>query len=351
MESLDSIRDEWLRQITATASLDALEQIRVAALGRNGQVTGLLKGLGSLAPEERKARGAAVNKLKDEIERALGEAKARLDQASLDRRLAEERIDVTLPVKAENDGRIHPISQTIDELIAIFGEMGFTVAEGPHIEDDFYNFTALNIPAEHPARQEQDTFYLMGQAGTRPEARKVLRTHTSPVQIRTMQAQKPPIRIIVPGRTFRSDHDATHSPMFHQVEGFLVDRGVTFAHLKGVLTAFVQRMFGDDTRLRFRPSFFPFTEPSAEVDISCVICGGTKRVAGAPCRVCKASGWLEILGAGMIHPAVFRAVGYDPEAVTGFAFGVGVERVAMLKYGINDIRLFFQNDLRFLRQL
>jgi len=343
MESLDSIRDEWLRQITATASLDALEQIRVAALGRNGQVTGLLKGLGSLAPEERKARGAAVNKLKDEIEQALGEAKARLDQASLDRRLAEERIDMTLPVKAENDGRIHPISQTIDELIAIFGEMGFTVAEGPHIEDDFYNFTALNIPAEHPARQEQDTFYLMGQAGTRPEARKVLRTHTSPVQIRTMQAQKPPIRIIVPGRTFRSDHDATHSPMFHQVEGLVIEKHIHMGHLKGCLIEFCRAFFDiDDLPVRFRPSYFPFTEPSAEVDIGCSREGGGLKIgAGAD--------WLEILGSGMVHPKVLANCGVDPAEYQGFAFGMGIERIAMLKYGIPDLRTFYESDLRWLR--
>jgi phenylalanyl-tRNA synthetase alpha chain len=343
MESLNSIRDEWLRQITATASLDALEQIRVAALGRNGQVTGLLKGLGSLAPEERKARGAAVNKLKDEIEGALGEAKARLDQASLDRRLAEERIDVTLPVKAEHDGRIHPISQTIDELIAIFGEMGFTVAEGPHIEDDFYNFTALNIPAEHPARQEQDTFYLMGPAGTRPEARKVLRTHTSPVQIRTMQAQKPPIRIIVPGRTFRSDHDATHSPMFHQVEGLVIDKHIHMGHLKGCLIEFCRAFFDiDDLPVRFRPSYFPFTEPSAEVDIGCSREGGGLKIgAGAD--------WLEILGSGMVHPKVLANCGVDPAEYQGFAFGMGIERIAMLKYGIPDLRIFYESDLRWLR--
>jgi phenylalanyl-tRNA synthetase alpha chain len=339
MESLDSIRADWLRQIAAAASLDALEQIRVAALGRNGQVTGLLKGLGALAPDERKTRGAAVNQLKNEIEAALSTAKAQLDQAALGQRLAQERIDVTLPVKAESDGRIHPISQTIDELIAIFGEMGFTVAEGPHIEDDFYNFTALNIPPEHPARQEQDTFYLAGPEGSR----KVLRTHTSPVQIRTMQAQKPPIRIIVPGRTFRSDHDATHSPMFHQVEGLVIDKHIHMGHLKGCLIEFCRAFFDiDDLPVRFRPSYFPFTEPSAEVDIGCSREGGGLKIgAGAD--------WLEILGSGMVHPKVLANCGVDPAEYQGFAFGMGIERIAMLKYGIPDLRTFYESDLRWLR--
>ncbi|HXS40931.1 MAG TPA: phenylalanine--tRNA ligase subunit alpha [Stellaceae bacterium] len=343
MDSLDSTREEFLRQITAAASLDALEQIRVAALGRNGQVTGLLKGLGVLPPEERKARGAAVNTLKESLDAALGAARQRLERAALDQRLAKERLDVTLPVKAENDGRIHPISQTIDELIAIFGEMGFTVAEGPHIEEDFYNFTALNIPPEHPARQEQDTFYLMGAEGTRPEARKVLRTHTSPVQIRTMQAQKPPIRIIVPGRTFRSDHDATHSPMFHQVEGLVIDKHVHMGHLKGCLIEFCRAFFDiDDLPVRFRPSYFPFTEPSAEVDIGCSREGGGLKIGGG-------ADWLEILGSGMVHPKVLANCGLDPAEYQGFAFGMGIERIAMLKYGIPDLRTFYDSDLRWLR--
>jgi phenylalanyl-tRNA synthetase alpha chain len=339
MESLDSIREEWLRQIASAAGAEALEQIRVGALGRNGQVTGLLKGLGALAPDERKARGAAVNRLKDEIEVALGAAKSRVDQASLEQRLKEERIDVTLPVKAKSDGRIHPISQTIDELIAIFGEMGFTVAEGPHIEEDFYNFTALNIPPEHPARQEQDTFYLAGAEGSR----KVLRTHTSPVQIRTMQAQKPPIRIIVPGRTFRSDHDATHSPMFHQVEGLVIDKHIHMGHLKGCLIEFCRTFFDiDDLPVRFRASYFPFTEPSAEVDIGCSREGGGLKIgAGAD--------WLEILGCGMVHPKVLANCGVDPAEYQGFAFGMGIERIAMLKYGIPDLRTFYESDLRWLR--
>jgi phenylalanyl-tRNA synthetase alpha chain len=347
MESLDSIREEWLRQIASAAGAEALEQIRVGALGRNGQVTGLLKGLGALAPDERKARGAAVNRLKDEIEVALGAAKSRVDQASLEQRLKEERIDVTLPVKAKSDGRIHPISQTIDELIAIFGEMGFTVAEGPHIEDDFHNFTALNIPPEHPARQEHDTFYLTPRAAD--GSRKVLRTHTSPVQIRTMMSGQfdgkggPPIRIIVPGRTFRSDHDATHSPMFHQVEGLVIEKNIHMGHLKGCLIEFCRTFFDvDDLPVRFRPSYFPFTEPSAEVDIGCSREGGGLKIgAGAD--------WLEILGCGMVHPKVLANCGLDPAEYQGFAFGMGIERIAMLKYGIPDLRTFYESDLRWLK--
>lgn len=341
MESLDAIRDEWLRQITAAASPEALEQVRVAILGRNGRLTALLKSLGGLAVEERKAQGAALNQLKDEVEVALTEARQRQEHAALDQRLAQERIDITLPVKAEIEGRIHPISQTIEELVAIFGEMGFTVAEGPHIEDDFHNFTALNIPPEHPARQEHDTFYLMPRAAD--GSRKVLRTHTSPVQIRTMRAEKPPIRIIVPGRTFRSDHDATHSPMFHQIEGLVIDRRVHMGHLKGCLIEFCRTYFDiDDLPVRFRPSYFPFTEPSAEVDIGCSREGGGLRIgAGAD--------WLEILGCGMVHPKVLANCGVDPAEYQGFAFGMGIERVAMLKYGIPDLRTFYESDLRWLR--
>ena len=343
MENLEAIERGLLARISSASTLEALEQIRVAALGRSGEVTGLLKGLGNLPPEERKTRGAAVNRLKEQIEAALGGAKSRLERTALDARLKDERIDVTLPVKAETDGRIHPISQTIDELVAIFGEMGFAVAEGPHVEDDFYNFTALNIPPEHPARQEQDTFYLLGPEGRAVEERKVLRTHTSPVQIRTMQAQKPPIRIIVPGRTFRSDHDATHSPMFHQVEGLVIDRQVHMGHLKGCLIEFCRAFFDiDDLPVRFRPSYFPFTEPSAEVDIGCSREGGGLKIgAGAD--------WLEILGSGMVHPKVLANCGLDPAEYQGFAFGMGIERIAMLKYGIPDLRTFFESDLRWLR--
>ena len=342
MESLDHLRDEILRLIKAATSPDALEQIRVGALGKKGQVTALMKGLGGLDPEARRHRGAALNRLKDEVEAAIGHAARRLEDETLRQRLAGERIDVTLPVKAESEGRIHPLSQTIDEIVAIFGEMGFTVAEGPDIEDDFHNFTALNIPPEHPARQEQDTFYLRAESGG---ARKVLRTHTSPVQIRTMLKEKPPLRIIVPGRTFRSDHDATHSPMFHQVEGLVVDRTTHMGHLKGCLIEFCRAFFEvDDLPVRFRPSYFPFTEPSAEVDASCPVC------QGRGCRTCKSTGWIELMGAGMVDPAVYGFVHYDPKKVSGFAFGMGVDRLAILKYGLDDIQVLFQNDVRFLNQ-
>jgi len=341
VENLDAVREDWLRQIVAAGDADALEQLRVAILGRNGQLTALLKTLGGLAPDERKTRGAALNALKGVVEEALGAAKQKHDRAALDQRLSEERIDVSLPVKADIDGRVHPISQTIDELIAIFGEMGFTVAEGPHIEDDFHNFTALNIPPEHPARQEHDTFYLTPRAAD--GSRKVLRTHTSPVQIRTMMETKPPIRIIVPGRTFRSDHDATHSPMFHQVEGLVIEKNIHMGHLKGCLIEFCRTFFDvDDLPVRFRPSYFPFTEPSAEVDIGCSREGGGLKIgAGAD--------WLEILGCGMVHPKVLANCGLDPAEYQGFAFGMGIERIAMLKYGIPDLRTFYESDLRWLR--
>ena len=346
MENLDAVREDWLRQIAAAENADSLEQLRVSILGRSGQLTALLKTLGGLAPEERKTRGAALNALKGAVEEALGAAKRKHDRAALDQRLKEERIDVTLPVKADSDGRVHPISQTIDELIAIFGEMGFTVAEGPHIEDDFHNFTALNIPPEHPARQEHDTFYLTPRAAD--GSRKVLRTHTSPVQIRTMMSGKPPIRIIVPGRTFRSDHDATHSPMFHQVEGLVIEKNIHMGHLKGCLIEFCRAFFDvDDLPVRFRPSYFPFTEPSAEVDIGCSREGGGLKI-GAPSNQVGAD-WLEILGCGMVHPKVLANCGLDPAEYQGFAFGMGIERIAMLKYGIPDLRTFYESDLRWLR--
>jgi phenylalanyl-tRNA synthetase alpha chain len=340
MESLDHIRDEILRLIKGAVSLDALEQVRVATLGKKGRVTALMKGLAGLDPEARRQQGADLNRLKDEVETAIGHATRRLEDEALRARLAGERIDVTLPVRTDRDGRLHPISQTIDELVAIFGEMGFSVAEGPHIEDDFYNFTALNIPPEHPARQEQDTFYLPEQSDG---SRKVLRTHTSPVQIRTMLAQKPPIRIIVPGRTFRSDHDATHSPMFHQVEGLVIDRSTHMGHLKGCLIEFCRAFFdSDDLPVRFRPSYFPFTEPSAEVDIGCSRQGGGLTIGAG-------GDWLEILGSGMVHPKVLTTCGIDPSEYQGFAFGMGIERIAMLKYGIPDLRTFYESDLRWLR--
>jgi phenylalanyl-tRNA synthetase alpha chain len=340
MDEFETTRSELKAAIDAARSRDTLEQVRVAALGRKGSITALMKGLGALDPDARKAAGAALNTLKDEIAEAIESAAARLAASELQARLATERIDVSLPVRPEAEGRIHPISQTIDELVAIFGEMGFTVAEGPHIEDDFHNFTALNIPPEHPARQEHDTFYLP----EKPDgSRRVLRTHTSPVQIRTMLRDKPPLRIIVPGRTFRCDHDATHSPMFHQVEGLVIDKASHMGHLKGCLIEFCRNFFDvDDLPVRFRPSYFPFTEPSAEVDIGCSRANGEFKIgAGAD--------WLEILGSGMVHPKVLANCGIDPNEYQGFAFGMGIERIAMLKYGIPDLRTFYDSDLRWLR--
>jgi len=338
MESLDHLRDEILRLVRQAASLEALEHARVAVLGRKGRLTELMKGLGALDPTARRERGQALNQLKGEVEEAIGHATRRLEDAALRAQLAEQRIDVSLPVRAESDGRVHALSQTIDEIVAIFGEMGFSVAEGPDVEDDFHNFAALNIPPEHPARQEQDTFYLPEQ---KDGSRKVLRTHTSPVQVRTMMSVKPPIRIIVPGRTFRSDHDATHSPMFHQCEGLVIDRDLHLGHLKGTLIDFLRTFFGiADLPVRFRSSYFPFTEPSMEVDI------GWNRRTG---ELGKGGDWLEILGSGMVHPRVLANCGIDPREWQGFAWGMGVERIAMLKHGIPDLRPFFESDIRWLR--
>src|SRR3954467_7257248 len=340
MEEIDRLRDDILREIGEAASSEALEAIRVAALGRRGRLTELMRGLGTLAPEARREAGARLNVLRDEIAAALAEAADRLRHTALAAQLAGERADVTLPVQTGEIGRIHPISQTVDEIVAIFGEMGFVVAEGPHIEEDFYNFTALNIPPEHPARQEHDTFYLP----ERPDgSRLVLRTHTSPVQIRTMLAQTPPIRIIVPGRTFRADHDATHSPMFHQVEGLVIDRTTHMGHLKGCLIEFCRAFFDiDDLPVRFRPSYFPFTEPSAEVDIGCSRKGGELRIGAG-------GDWLQNLGRGRGAPKGLKNCGVAPAEYQGFAFGMGIERVAMLKYGIPDLRTFYDSDLRWLR--
>jgi phenylalanyl-tRNA synthetase alpha chain len=339
MDNPDQLRDAILKDVAAADSVDALEDIRVSVLGKKGRITDMMKGLGQMAPDERKAAGQALNALKDEIADALDTKKTALADADLDRRLMTEKIDVTLPPAPEATGSVHPISQTIDEITEIFGEMGFTVAEGPDIEDDWHNFTALNIPADHPARQEHDTFYLPGEHGQR----KVLRTHTSPVQIRTMTAEKPPIRIIVPGRTYRSDYDATHSPMFHQVEGLVIDKTSHMGHLKGCLIEFCRAFFEvDDLPVRFRPSYFPFTEPSAEVDIGCTRDGGEFRIG-------HGGDWLEILGSGMVNPNVLSNCGIDPTEYQGFAFGMGIERLAMLKYGIPDLRTFFESDLRWLR--
>jgi len=323
-----------LREIRGAGSPEDLERLRVHYLGRKGAVTGILRSLGGLPPEVRRNVGQEANRVKTALETALDEALRALKAAA--RLGATPAADVTLPGRRLPRGRLHPLNRIMAEVCDIFLHLGFEAVEGPEVELDWYNFEALNLPPDHPARDMQDTFYFNDQV--------LLRTHTSPMQIRTMEVRQPPVRIIAPGKVYRRDSDITHSPMFHQVEGLLVDKGVTFADLKGVLTAFVHQMFGPEVGVRFRPSYFPFTEPSAEVDIECVMCGGHG------CRVCKATGWLEVLGSGMVHPAVFEAVGYDPETYTGFAFGLGIERIAMLKYGIDDIRLFFDNDLRFLRQ-
>ncbi|MBK3777608.1 phenylalanine--tRNA ligase subunit alpha [Azospirillum sp. YIM DDC1] len=336
---LDALKDELLSQVNAAGDLAALEEVRVTALGKKGRITGFMKELGGLSPDERRERGQQLNALKDEIAAAIDSRKADLARAHLEARLQAERIDVTLPVRPETEGRIHPISQTIDEMVAIFAEMGFSVAEGPDVEDDFHNFTALNFPPGHPARDMHDTFYLP-DAG---DKKMLLRTHTSPVQVRTMLNKKPPIRIIAPGRTYRSDYDMTHTPMFHQIEGLVIDEATHMGHLKGCLIEFCRAFFDvDDLPLRFRPSFFPFTEPSAEVDIGCSRKGGELKLGNY-------GDWLEILGCGMVHPNVLEACGIDSTRYQGFAFGMGIERVAMLKYGIPDLRTFFEADLRWLK--
>lgn len=335
---LARIRDEALAALNNCCGEGDLEALRVRFLGRKGELTGVLRGIGELPPERRRSIGETANQIKTLLEERIVALRAQWQEEQRDRSLAAERIDITIPGTRRPRGSLHPLLQVLDDTIGIFIAMGFEVARGPDIEDDYHNFAALNIPADHPAREMQDTFFLA------PEV--VLRTHTSPVQIRVMESRQPPLQIIVPGAVYRCDDDVTHSPMFVQVEGLMVGPGICFAHLKGVLTAFVRTLFGSETPVRFRPSYFPFTEPSAEVDIGCVICGGR----GTGCVVCKGSGWLEILGSGMVHPNVFHAVGYDPEQVSGFAFGLGIDRITMLRYGIDDIRLFYASDLRFLRQ-
>ncbi len=343
MQNLDAVKTKWLEAVAVAASPAALEEVRVKALGRSGEVSALMKGLGALSPEERREAGAKLNAVKDAVAAAIEARKAVLADAELDERLKTERVDVTLPARPEPEGRLHPISQTIDEIVAIFGAMGFRVAEGPDIEDDFHNFTALNIPPEHPARQMHDTFYIKGADGTGGPGGKLLRTHTSPVQIHAMKASKPPLRAIAPGRTYRVDSDMTHSPMFHQVEGLVVDETTHMGHLKGCLIEFCRAYFGiPDLKLRFRPSFFPFTEPSAEVDIGCSRKGGELKIGAG-------DDWLEILGCGMVHPKVLELSGIDPARYQGFAFGMGIERIAMLKYGIPDLRTFYEADLRWLK--
>jgi phenylalanyl-tRNA synthetase alpha chain len=340
MQDLDRLKSELVASIEAADTLEALEALRVSVLGKKGRVSLMMRELGGMAPEERKTAGQALNLVKDAVAAAIDARNTALSSAALDARLAAEAIDVSLPARPETEARLHPLSRTIEEVVAIFAEMGFSVAEGPDIESDYYNFTALNIPEEHPARQEHDTFYLPPDSDGR---RKVLRTHTSPVQIRTMEAAEPPIRIIVPGRTYRSDHDATHSPMFHQCEGLVIGDGIHMGHLKGCLIDFCRAFFGvDDLPVRFRPSYFPFTEPSAEVDIGCTRDGGGLKIG-------TGDDWLEILGSGMVNPRVLANCGYDPEKYQGFAFGMGIERIAMLKYGIPDLRTFYDSDLRWMR--
>ena len=342
-ESLETLREEILDRVAHCGSEPELDHVRVEYLGRKGRITMLLRGLREIPAEERPQAGEQLNRLRQLVEEQLAARLSELKAREKERILREERVDITLPGSRWERGQIHPLTLVMDEIIDVFLGMGFEIARGPDIEDDYHNFEALNMPKDHPARDMQDTFFVSQE--------RVLRTHTSPVQIRVMESRKPPLQIIAPGAVYRHDDDATHSPMFHQVEGFMVDGHISFADLKGVLTHFIRRIFRAEIKVRFRPSFFPFTEPSAEIDIECMLCGGK----GIPkdqqvCRVCRGSGWLEILGAGMIDPQVFRFVGYDPEKVSGFAFGMGVERIAMLKFGIEDIRLFFQNDIRFLRQ-
>jgi phenylalanyl-tRNA synthetase alpha chain len=337
---LTQLESETLKRVADATDESALEAVRVDALGKKGTISQKMSTLGKMSPDERKIAGAALNMLKDKVSEAIATKKAALGDAALNERLATERVDITLPTRPELKGTIHPVSQVWEEVVQIFGDLGFSVAEGPHIEDDFHNFDALNMPPEHPARQEHDTFYF----NEKPDgSRMVLRTHTSPVQIRTMLSQKPPIRIIAPGRTFRSDSDMTHTPMFNQVEALVIDETTHLGHLKWVLHEFCKAIFElDDVKMRFRASHFPFTEPSMEVDIQCSWKDGQVKLG-------EGDGWLEILGSGMVHPKVIKAGGLDPDKYQGFAFGIGMDRIAMLKYGIPDLRAFFESDLRWLR--
>ncbi|MDD5712778.1 MAG: phenylalanine--tRNA ligase subunit alpha [Smithellaceae bacterium] len=336
IQELEELRKKAESELATAGTEEEILTLKTKYLGRKGLLTGILRNISNVTPEQRPLFGKRSNEVKEELSARIDAALEVLAAKGADDALLRERIDVTLPGRGVKPGRIHPVIQVSWEICSIFSALGFSIAEGPEVEEDYYNFEALNIPKDHPARDMQDTFYV--------EDNIVLRTHTSPVQVRVMEKQRPPVRIISPGRVYRPDSDVSHTPMFHQIEGLLVDRGVTFGDLKGVLTSFLKQFFGEETTLRFRPSFFPFTEPSAEVDIQCVMC------KGAGCRVCGQSGWLEILGSGMVDPAVFKNVGYDPDEFTGFAFGLGLERIAMLKYGITDIRLFFENDWRFLDQ-
>lgn len=336
MTSPEEVLERAQRDTAIADTLAGLEQVRVQYLGKKGLFTERMKALGTLPPEQRKEAGAKINFAKDRFIADLEARKTALEALELERRLARETIDVSLPGRGQYTGGLHPVTLALRRISQLFANVGFEIAEGPEVEDDYHNFEALNIPASHPARAMHDTFYF--------DEHTLLRTHTSPVQVRIMENRTPPLRVIAPGRVYRCDSDLTHTPMFHQVEGFLVDENVSFADLRGILYEFLTLFFEKDIQVRFRPSYFPFTEPSAEVDIECVICGG------GGCRVCKQSGWLEVMGCGMIHPKVFEFVRFDPERYTGFAFGLGVERMAMLRYGINDLRLFFENDLTFLKQ-
>jgi len=333
VESIEQIEKQAIDELGAVKDTESINDLRVHYLGRKGVLTGIMRNISQMPKEERPSAGKKANQVKGILEKAFDNA---LQQLESDLSGADGRIDVSLPGRATRAGALHPVSQISNQICGIFSSLGFDVAEGPEIESDYYNFEALNFPKNHPARDMQDTFFVSDDI--------VLRTHTSPMQIRIMEKTPPPVRVVVPGKVFRCDSDLTHTPMFHQVEGLFVDHNISFGDLKGILTAFVHQMFDDKTSLRFRPSFFPFTEPSAEVDILCVMC------RGKGCRVCSQTGWLEVLGSGMVHPALYENVGYDAEQYTGFAFGMGVERIAMLKYGIDDIRKFFENDLRFLEQ-
>ncbi len=336
-EQLEKIRGEAEAALKAAQSGDEIEAARVKYLGKKGALTAVLRGMGAIPPEERPVIGQMANDVRAFVEGEIEKKKTELAKKAKEEKLKSEVIDVTMPGKRKREGRLHPLTQVLDEVTSIFTGMGFTVAEGPDIELDYYNFEALNIPADHPARDTQDTFYINDKI--------LLRTQTSPVQVRVMEKTKPPIRIISPGRVFRSDAvDATHSPVFHQIEGLVVDKGITMADLKGTLEAFVKGLYGEDAKIRLRPHHFPFTEPSAEVDVSCFVCGGEG------CSVCKGEGWIEILGAGMVHPKVLANCGIDPEVYSGFAFGMGLERIVMRRYSIDDLRLFFENDMRFLKQ-
>lgn len=336
MNVLEDVLRRAQGEIAEAVSLSELDQVRVQYVGKKGLITEQMKTLGALPAEERKEAGAHINRIRDQFTAALELRKSQLEAKALELRLASETIDVSLPGRGQRTGGLHPVTLTLRRITELFRRIGFDSVEGPEVEDDYHNFEALNIPASHPARAMHDTFYF--------DEHTLLRTHTSPVQVRIMESAEPPLRVIAPGRVYRCDSDLTHTPMFHQVEGFLVDKQVSFADLRGVLYEFLRLFFEKDVQVRFRPSYFPFTEPSAEVDIECVICGGSG------CRVCKQTGWLEVMGCGMIHPRVFEFVNIDSNIYSGFAFGLGVERMAMLRYGINDLRLFFENDLKFLRQ-